>query len=489
VSATIIAVVVAYLAITLGIGIWATRRTKSTADFFVAGRTLGMFVMSIAVFASVQSGFGILGGTGLTFSGGLGFVTAIGLAAVLGFGLAWFLVGKRMWRLGNLGEVYTLGDVVERRYGSRAVRGWIAAAVALGVMGYLGTQVQAMGVVMGSIFGIPSTTGALIGLAILAAYAIGGGTIAAAYTDVFQGLLMVFVSIVMFFVAINVGGGLPEITRTLRGSDPQLAAPFGTYPALTIACWIFLFALGAAGQPHLLTKFLMIRDTKELKWGALTAGLAYVSTMFLVVGVGLTALALKARGQFPALDSPDQALTAFVTTYTPAVIAGLVMAMILSAIMSTGSAFVNLGAASLVRDLPRAFGSEVRNELLWSRIAVGVLFVVSVLFALYLNTLVALLGVFGWGTFAAAIFPAVVLGLVWPRATKQGAIGAIVISLVINFVLEIGGIYGFAPLPEGVVNGAFALAVSTVAFIGISLATQPAASSEIGPEVQKVLEG
>lgn len=487
-SVTVVAVVIVYLIATIGIGIWATSRTKSTADFFIAGRSLGMFVMSIAVFASIQSGFGILGGTGLTFAGGLAFVTAIGLAAVLGFGLAWFMVGKRMWRLGNLGEIYTLGDVVEKRYNSRGVRGWIAVAITLGVMGYLGTQVQAMGVVMGSVFGISTSVGAVIGIVILAVYAIGGGTIAAVYTDTFQGVIMVTVSIVVFFIAISVGGGLPEITQAVRESDPQLAAPFGTYPTLTAACWIFLFALGAAGQPQLLTKFLMIRDTKELKWGALTAGLAYVATMFLVVGVGLTALSLEARGEFPAVDSPDQALTTFMTEYTPAIFAGLVMATILSAIMSTGDAFVNLGAASLVRDLPRAFNFEVRRELLWSRVMVAVLLVVSILFALYLDTLVALLGVFGWGTFAAAIFPTVVLGLVWPRATYQGAIGAIVISLLINFILEIGGLYGFAPLPEGVVNGAFSLAVSIVAFIGISLATRPA-ESEVGPEVQKVFEG
>lgn len=487
-SATIIAVVVAYLIITLGIGAWATRRTKSSRDFFIAGRTLGWFVMSIAVFASIQSGFGILGGTGLTFSGGLAFVTAIGLAAVLGFGLAWFMVGKRMWRLGNLGEIYTLGDVVEERYNSRAARGWIAGAIALGVMGYLGTQVQAMGVVMGSVFGVSSNTGALIGIAILAVYAIGGGTIAAVYTDTFQGVLMVIVSFVIFFIAINVGGGLPQITQSIRSLNPELAAPFGTYPALTAACWIFLFALGAAGQPQLLTKFLMIQDTKELKWGALTAGLAYVSTMFLVVGVGYTALSLEARGEFPAVDSPDQALTTFLTEYTPAIFAGLVMAGILSAIMSTGDAFVNLGAASLVRDLPKAFNREVRRELLWSRIAVGVLLVVSLLFSFYLDKLVALLGVFGWGTFAAAIFPAVVLGLVWPRATKQGAIWSIVISLIINFVLEIGALYGFTPLPEGVVNGAFSLAVAIVAFIVISLLTQPE-ETQAKSEIQEVFEG
>lgn len=110
------------------------------------------------------------------------------------------------------------------------------------------------------------------------------------------------------------------------------------------------------------------------------------------------------------------------------------------------------------------------------------------LFSFYLDTLVALLGVFGWGTFAASIFPAVVLGLVWPRATRQGAIASIIVGLLINFVLEIGGLYGFSPLPDDVVVGAFALAVAIVVFIGVSLAT---ASQEdtTGPEIKRIFEG
>jgi sodium/proline symporter len=469
----IITVVALYLTVTLGIGVWATRRTNTVADFFVAGRSLGMFVMAIAAFASVQSGFGVLGGTGMTFASGLVFVSGIGFAAVLGFGLAWFLVGRRLFEMGRQGEVYTVGDIVDRRYDSRAVRGAMAVAIVLGVVGYLGTQVQAMGVVMGAIFGIDTTTGALIGLAILAVYAVGGGTIAAVYTDVFQGLLMIGVSVVICFYAFSVAGGVGEVTATLRAESANLAAPFGALPTLTIVCWILLFAVGAAGQPQLLTKFLMIRDAKQLRWGALTAGLAYMCTMMLVVGVGLTALALSLRGEFPELSGPDQALPAFLTEYTVPVVAGLVMAAILSAIMSTGDAFVNLGAAALVRDIPRALGREVTAELMWSRIAVAGLLVVSVLFSMYLDTLVALLGVFGWGTFAAAIFPAVILGLVWSGATKAGALTSILVSLAINFVLEIGARYGFTPLPEGVVNGAFALAVSTVVFLGVSLATRP----------------
>jgi sodium/proline symporter len=473
----VIGVVAGYLLVTLLIGAWATRRTRSSADFFVAGRSLGMFVMAIAAFASVQSGFGILGGTGITFSAGLTFVTGIGFAAVLGFGLAWFLVGRRLFDLGQQGEVYTVGDVVERRYGSKAVRGAMALAIVLGVVGYLGTQVQAMGVVMGAIFGIDLVPAALIGLAVLGVYAIGGGTIAAVYTDVFQGVLMIGVSIVISFYAFNRAGGVAEVTATLREESAALAGPVGGMPVLTFVCWLLLFAVGAAAQPQLLTKFLMIRDTKQLKWGAFTASLAYMATMMMVVGVGLTALAFSLRGEFPELGGPDQALPAFLAEYTAPVFAGLVMAAILSAIMSTGDAFVNLGAAALVRDLPRAFGHEVRRELLWSRVAVAALLVTSVMAAFFFDTLVALLGVFGWGTFAAALFPSVVLGMVWRGATRQAALTSILLSLAINFVLEVGGIYGFAPLPEGVVNGAFALAVSTIVFISVSLATRSSAGT------------
>ena len=486
---TIVSVVVVYLLVTIAIGVWATARTKNASDFFVAGRNLGMFVVAMAVFTSIQSGFGVLGGTGLTFDAGFGgFVAGIGFAAPLGFVLAWFLAAKRMWRLANLGEIYTLGDVVEARYDSRGVRGWMGVAVALGVIGYLGVQVQATGVIMAAIFPIGPTWGAIIGLGIIGLYAVGGGIIAAVYTDLFQGVIMVGVSIVVVFLAINAGGGVLNITETLQGADPALASPFGTVPMLTIACYLFLFSLGAAGQPQLLTKFLMIGDTKELKWGALTSAMAYLLTMLLVAGVGLSALALSVQGNFPELDTPDQALTRFFTEFTPPILAGLGLAGILAAIMSTGDAFLNLGAAAIIRDIPRSLNVPLRNELLWSRVAVAGLLVLSLLFSLYLDTLVALLGVFGWGAFAAAIFPAVVLGLVWPRATKQGAIASIITSIVLNFALEIGASNGITVLPEGVVTGAFTLAVAIIVFIGVSLVTAPQ-EDKTSPEVKRVFEG
>jgi len=485
---TIIMIVSIYLLAVLLIGVWATGKTKSSSDFFVAGRSIGMFAMAIAAFSSVQSGFGMVGGTGSTFLNGLGFVTGVMIAASLGFTLTWFLIGKRMWKFGEIGEIYTLGDVVERRYNSKVVRGLLGFAIALGVIGYLGTQVQAMGIIMNTVFPISPAVGALIGLLIIGLYSIGGGMLAGIYTDLLQGLIMAGVSILVFFIALDEGGGVMHMTQTLQHSKPLLAAPFGTVSVITIVSWFFLFSLGAAGQPQFITKFLMIKEAKQLKWGAFTSSIAYMMTTLLVIGIGLSALVLKIQGNFPVLTSPDQVLTAFLFNFASPLVAGLVIAGLMAAIMSTGNSFLNLGAASLVRDIPKALNVTVKNELLWSRIVMVLLLVVSTLFSFYLNTFVALLGVFGWGTFASAIFPSVVLGMVWEKANKYGAMGSIIISLGANFILEIGSKYGLQILPKGVVNGAFALAVSIATFIIISLSTQTS-GAKLDRNLQEIIEG
>ncbi len=485
-STVILVIAVLYLMITLGIGLWAAKHIKSSGDFFIAGRNIGMLTMAIASFASIQSGFGVVGGVSQTFTNGLGFVVGVMFAAPLGFVLSWFLVGRKIWRLGGVSEIYTLGDLVAKRYRSESVRFWLSIAIFLGVIGYLGTQVQAMGVVMQAIFGGPLLLGSFIGLAIMAIYSAIGGMVAGVYTDLFQGILMVIAAVVVFFSALRAGGGVLEINQTLYAENPDLTSPFGLMPVMTIFCWFVLFSLGAAGQPHFLTKFLMVKDEKELKWGAFTSGFAYMLSTLFAIGVGLAALSLSIKGEFPELSSPDQALTVFLMEYASPIVSGVVMAGLMAAIMSTGNSFVNLGAACLVRDVPKALGIQVKNELFWSRVVTLLLFVLSFLFAVYMDTLVALLGVFGWGTFATAIFPAVVLGLVWERATAVGAVSSIVIGVALSFVLEVGGKYGLKLLPPGIINGAFTLAVSIAVFIGVSLLTQKR-PVELEDEVRQIV--
>ncbi|WP_068255884.1 sodium:solute symporter family transporter [Janibacter corallicola] len=487
-NTTIVGIAGAYLLVVLLIGLWATRHTKDSGDFYIAGRSLGVLVMAIAVFSSIQSGFGVVGGTSTVTDGGYGFVSGVMIATPLGFALTWLMIGKRMMGVGDMGEMYTVGDVAELRYKSPMARGVMGLTVALGVLGYLGTQVLAMGIVVAAIFDVSATTGALIGMAVLGLYVIGGGILAGVYTDLFQGVLMLVVSFVAFYYALQSGGGIASMTRTLQAEAPDLVTPFGLSPWVTIPCWIFLFSLGGSAQPHGLTKFLMLKERSSLRWGPLISGTGYAITTLMVLGIGSAVSVLTLRGDFPKMASPDESFTRYLTDFTPPVVAGLVIAGLLAAIMSTGSSFLTLGAASAVRDIPRAFNLTVRRELLWSRVAVAALLVLSTGFALYIGSVVALLGTFGWGTFAASLFPALVLGMMWQGGTKEAAISSALIGIVLNFVLEVGAKYGWAPLPEGVVVGAFTFAVTLIIYIGVSLATRGRSEGPEAP-LASVIEG
>ncbi|MBX6377893.1 MAG: hypothetical protein IRY95_05020, partial [Clostridia bacterium] len=351
--------------------------------------------------------------------------------------------------------------------------------------GYLGTQVQATGVIMNVVFGTGYVTGLIIGLGVLAAYTIIGGMVAGVYTDVFQGAIMVLASIAIFIYVLVNGGGFLNIQQQLVAADPRMVSPWGLVPALTCLSWFFLFAVGSSGQPQFLHKFYMSKGIETLRWGGLLAGLAYMMTTFLAMGLGMGMRALVQSGAAPALKSPDQAVPTYLLHYTPDVLAGVVFAGLLAAIMSTGDAFVNIGAACIVRDIPRSFGRKVRNELLWGRVWTLVLFLVSTAFALYMNTLVALLGTFGWATFAAALVPVLGIGLSWRRATAPAAIVTLIVSLALNFGLELLSRYKIYKLPHGMVNGALILAVSVVLFVVLSVLTRP---RELEPDVAAALD-
>ena len=116
-------------------------------------------------------------------------------------------------------------------------------------------------------------------------------------------------------------------------------------------------------------------------------------------------------------------------------------------------------------------GRPLRHELRWSRIATGSLLLLAAVFALYMENLIALLGTFGWGTFAAAIVPSVCIGMNWKRATGAGCVASIATSVSLNFALEISARHGHVLLPPGLAVGAVAMLASTAVFVGVSMAT------------------
>jgi Na+/proline symporter len=474
-------------------GLWAMRRTHNPSDFFIAGRSLGPFVVSLALFSSTLSGFGFVGGPGLVYSIGVSSFWMVVISST-GYALAFFLVAKRIRMLAELRNCLSLPDIVAARYNSEVVRLLIAITIVLGVMGYLATQILAMAVVMQAILSetalfanIDLVTCVILSSTVLVFYCVTGGIIASVYTDVVQGAMMMGAGLLILITASNVfEGGMQEAAAIILADDGEAMMPFGAAGIMASLGWFFVFGLGLAGQPHLITKMMMNRNLSDNRMILPLSLFGYVMAALLWISIGVVMRAAVIEGVVPPLTLPDDAASVFLSVFANPVLAGIVFAGLFAAIMSTSDAFLNVGTAALIHDIPKAIrGHGVRNELFWARVVTVLLAVVAASFALYSHfrdaTLVAILGAFGWATFAASIFPVVAIGLNWKGATVPGAVAAIVSALLINFVVQIFGIV----LPYGISGGLVAFLTSLVLFLGVSMLTR---KPELSWDIDRVLD-
>lgn len=468
-SATVVSIIVVYFVLMFAIGFWANRRTKSSKEFLVAGQSLGFFVMAIASFSSIQSGWGMVGNTGAMFDVGIASLLAAGFLVPLGFTLAWFLLGARLHKVAQQHEVYSIPDLVRLRYKSRSAHVAISVAMAIGAIAYMTSQISAMGIISSLLLGTSIQTGAWIGAAVVAAYTIAGGMLAAVWTDLIQGLLMIVISVFIFVAAIQLSGGWIETLTTINVSEPGHLMLIGDNSASYFFGYAVLLLFGAVGQPQLITKFLMLKKAKELKWGATVSGLAYGITTLFSVGIGLAMKAMVIDGRAEAPTNIDETTTVFLSQFTSPVIAALALTALLAAIMSSASSFITIGAAAVVRDfVGSVLGRQVKRELLWNRVWSGIITLASVLLVFYLSQVIFILGAFGWAAFAAAILGPIGLGLYWRKSTGTGALWAIISAMGINFIVTMIEATGVIAVPEHIHIGAVSLMVSVLVFIGVS---------------------
>jgi Na+/proline symporter len=300
--------------------------------------------------------------------------------------------------------------------------------------------------------------------------------VAGVYTDLVQGAVMLVGSLLVFGQTLKVGGGIPGMTSSILASDGMASffAPFGRVSFSVALGFFFVFGVGVLGQPQMIHKFLMLKRVEQLRWLPLVLGGSQVICLLIWVGIGLAVPALVAEGRLAPLDNPDGATLQFLLEFVPDALAGVVIAAALAAIMSTADSFLNIGAAVLVRDLPRVFGRPVHRQLAAARMATVILALVAAWLALAYGDLIALLGTFAFGTLAAALAPTLAVGMSWSRVSPAAASASIATGLIVNLGLEI--LPRVAALPEAmtrVVSGfaipsAVALAAS---FAALSLVT------------------
>ena len=482
----VIAVATVYFIVVAVIATWAARRTRNASDFFVAGAGVGLWTLAIAKMAATLSGFAFIGGPGLVYTIGIGAVFII-LPGALSNALGAWVLAKRMRLLGEARGLFTVPDAIGARYDSRLAQGLAASAVLIAVTGYIATNLLALGLVIDAIFGTGLSGGIWIGTAVILAYSVAGGILAGIYTDVFQGSVMALASAIVFAFALKSGGGMPRLSHTIMAADSAFLGPWGRIGPLAAISFFFVFGVGSLGQPHVVHKFYMLRDPRQLKWYPLLMTVALAVTQLLYVSVGVAMRGLVSSGAIAPLARADQATPQFLLHYTPTLVAGLVFSGVAAAIMATVNSFMSVGAAALTHDLPTALGRRVTDELRWGRISTVILAVVAAGVAQASGTLVAFLGIFGWGLFGSTIVPSLAIGLNWPGATRQGAVASIGTGLVVTLVGETLGYFKRYALPAGVSVSAMALVLSLLVFFLVSFLTGADAPA-IDADVRLVME-
>jgi Na+/proline symporter len=482
----IVTVGIAYFLVVVAIGMWAARRTRTAEDFFLAGRAIGLVAMTLAAMSATFSGFAFIGGPGLFYQVGLGSFFLF-ISAAVSIAMTTWVLAKRMRLLADIRPVVTIPDAIGARYRSRLAHGLAAVSILVGVLGYMATNILALGIVVDAIFGIGFGWALWLGMGTVLAYATAGGILAGIYTDVFQGLLMMGASLLVFAFVLDSGGGLAAMSTTVVAADPAFLSPWGHLPPQTAFSFFLVFGLGLLGQPHVIHKFYMLRDPRRLKWFPILLTLAFFLAGLLWFGVGLAVKALTVEGAMEPLARPDDATPAFLLGFTPVTLAALVFAGVAAAIMSTVNSFVNVGAAALIRDLPTAFGMPVKNQLFRGRVATVVLCVAAALIAQFSGFLVAFLAIFGLGLFASTLVPALAVGLNWEGATRAGAVASMITGLTLTLSLEVAAFFGLYSLPQGVTTSGLTLVASLLVFFAVCGLTRESAPAALDPDIREIM--
>ena len=435
----VIALVV-YFGAMIGIGLYAFRKTEDGEDYMLGGRQLHPFTAALSAGASDMSGWLLMGLPGALYMNGL--VEAwIAVGLTLGAGLNWFFVAPRLRQYTQIaGNAITVPSFFGNRLHDRTHILRIAAGVIILVFFtfYVSSGMVAGGVFFESMFGGRYVTGMLLVAGVTIVYTLFGGFLGASYTDVVQGLIMLVSLLVVPITAMVVVGGPVAMFESVREVDANFGSMTagGTFIGIISS---LAWGLGYFGQPHIIVRFMALRSSRDARYG-LVVGMSWM--VLCVLGAVFTALAGLAFFQQNAdavLTDTKNGESVFLDLaqilFHP-LIAGLLLAAVLAAIMSTISSQLIVSSSALVEDLVRGVGITLSAKgALWGgRIGVLTVSIIALLLALDPESSVLGLVAFAWAGFGAAFGPIVLLSLFWRRLTAAGAGAGMVAGAGVAFV-------------------------------------------------------
>jgi len=423
--------VLIYVAVLLGIGVAASRRSRSLEDFFAGGRRMGALSVAFSARSTGESAWLLLGLTG--FGAAVGFKGFwIVLGEVLGVLISWTLLARRFKRLTVRYDSLTVPDYLESRFRDDAhgLRLLAAGSLLVFVPIYVSAQIHATGEAFDSFLGWNYYLGALFGFAVVLFYVTRGGFVAVVWSDVFQALMMLAGLVLLPIVGFASSGGVSPVLDTLRLSFPGHLSITGGEPwgLATVASIIGLLGIGLGflGSPQVYVRLIALRSEKLIPTAA---GIAVVWTILTDSGAVLIGVIGRAMLSGDLGTDGQEVLPGIVAAVLPDFVAGLYIAVVLAAIMSTVDSLLVVAASAAVRDCyQKILHPELSGESLvgMSRIVTAILAFVALGIALFIALLTGRQGIFwyvifGWSGIAATFCPTIILSLFWSGMTGRAA--------------------------------------------------------------------
>ena len=494
-SAQMLISMVLYISVVIGIGVYfAKRANQSSENYYLGGRSLGPWVAAFSAEASDMSGWLLMGLPGVAYGCGIAdaFWTAIGLA--IGTYINWLIVAKKLRRYSHVaGNSITLPEFFSNRFHEekKVVLTISSIIILVFFCVYASSCFVTCGKLFSSIFNADYRLMMFCGVFFVVVYTFLGGFLAESTSDFMQAIVMVFALLAVLIAGTAYAGGINQVFENIKNipgfleffsiASPAVdeageqiisnGAPVFNdalpYPLLSVASML-AWGLGYFGMPQVLLRFMAIRKADELTLSRRIATVWVLISLLAAVLIGLMGRAV-APTQFVTKSAAENIFSYLAGLLMHPLLAGLVMAGILAATISSSDSYLLIAASAFSKNLFQGVFHRKANDnqvMVVSRVTLIVIALIGALIALDENSVIFTIVSFAWAGFGATFGPVMLFSLFWKRMTRAGAVAGLVSGGVMVFVWNylvkpLGGVFGiYELLPAFIVASIFIVVVS-----------------------------
>ncbi|XVG96117.1 sodium/proline symporter [Eubacteriales bacterium KG127] len=495
-----------YLMAMLWVGIYYSKKNENAADFYLGGRTLGPFVTAMSAEASDMSSWLLMGLPGVAYLSGAANAAWTGIGLAIGTYINWLVVAKRIRTYSHHLDAITIPDFFSKRYhDDKNIMNLVSALIIIVFfIPYTASGFAACGKLFHSLFGVDYFVAMIISAAVIVGYTALGGFLAASTTDLIQSIVMSISMVVILTFGVTKAGGIDAVisnAESMAGylslskthiAETGTAGSYSIFSTLSTLAW----GLGYFGMPHILLRFMAIGDKQKLTLSRRIATVWVFISLGVAILIGIVGSAMTSAGEIPVLKGSESetiiiAVAKLLSSHgiVLALLAGLILAGILAATMSTSDSQLLAASSSVSQNIFHDFFGlrmSEKKSMLISRLTVVFISIIGIIIARNPESSVFEIVSFAWAGFGATFAPTVLCALFWKRSNKTGVlagmlVGAITIFIWKYLVRPLGGgfdIYELLP--------AFVLAIATIVIV--SMATEKPGKA-IEDEFDKYIAG